>query len=84
MALKKSVVFKGIHVPDAYIKIVSTTVLPGNTQIDCAIGFFAYEGAPAFTSTSAQCAYDIDGHNPVKQGYMQIKLLDEFVNSQDC
>lgn len=38
----------------------------------------------AFDTNNYLCNYDIDGENPIKQAYLHLKTLPEFVDAVDC
>ena len=84
MALKKTIDFRGIPVTDAYIRIDTATINSGNERIDFIVHYMASGDSISFNSVSFQCAYDLLGDNPVKQGYEYLKSLDQFVDAEDC
>lgn len=47
----------------------------------------SYENANAslpFDTKAHECAYDIEGDNPIAQGYIYLKTLPEFSDAKDC
>jgi hypothetical protein len=84
MALKKNLEFRGILVPDAYIKIATTTIIAGNEWIDFCVHYLATDTGSPFNSVNVQCAYNLLGDNPIKQGYEHLKTLPEFEGCTDC
>lgn len=82
MALSKTLEYKGIPVPNAYIKVWR---FAGNKdQIHFDAGFHSAEGAEMFESKAYSFNLDLNGDNPVKQAYLYLKTLPEFVGSVDC
>jgi hypothetical protein len=41
-------------------------------------------GLPHFADISFNCAYDIQGNNPIAQAYKHLKTLPEFAGATDC
>jgi hypothetical protein len=39
---------------------------------------------PHFSDVDYQCAYSLDGKNPIKQAYEYLKTLDNFSSAVDC
>jgi hypothetical protein len=37
-----------------------------------------------FNTKTYSCVYDINGENPIKQAYLYLKTLPEFLNATDC
>ncbi|WP_448144623.1 hypothetical protein [Pseudomonas silesiensis] len=84
MALRKSIEFKGIAVVDAYIKIATTSIPFGNDRLEVYVHYMASPEAPPFNTEGFQFAYDIEGENPIKQAYEQMKALEAFAGAEDC
>lgn len=84
MALRKSVIFKGIPVPNAYITVVTPTIHSGNKDMSFGIQYSVDAGNPAFFADSGACLYDLKGGNPIEQAYAHLKTLHEFEGCLDC
>lgn len=78
MALRKSVVFKGISVQNAYITVVTPTIHSGNKHMSFSIQYAVDEGRPVFLADSGDCPYELEAANPVEQAYLHLKTLPEF------
>jgi hypothetical protein len=39
---------------------------------------------PHFSDSQHECSYDLNGVNPIKQAYEQLKTLPEFAGAIDC
>ena len=82
MALQKTVVFKGITVGGAYIKIQSFSGSKDLLKFEVATHSRA--GEQALTVASFEVPYSIDGANPIKHAYEHLKTLPEFAGAVDC
>lgn len=86
MALFKNITtLQGITVPNAYAKIGSVTIINKN-QLVFNLQYFVnnLKENPQFFEESFVCSYDINGANPLIQGYLYLKNLPDFVTSQNC
>lgn len=84
MALKKDVVLEnGIKVDAAYIKVGTVSVVE-KTKISFSVFYSVDPQKSAFKESSFECAYVIDGENPIKQAYEHLKTLPEFSGAVDC
>lgn len=83
MALKKSVLFKGINIADAYLRIFQ---FEGNKdRLNVGLEFCKDSSSERFDSLTIQnIPFDINGKNPIAQAYDYIKSQPEFADSQDC
>lgn len=82
MALKKTIVFKGIEIKDAYMKVWS---YEGNkSELRCGVSIQVDSNGEMLDSKQYQVPYTLDGENPVKQSYEYLKTLPEFEGAQDC
>jgi len=87
MALSKNYSFKTKYGVDAvvdncYIKINSThTTKSFGTAF---VQFLSVDKSSVFEELPYQFAYDITGENPIKQAYLHLKTLPEFLNATDC
>lgn len=84
MALSKTIVFKGIVVRNAYIRITPVTISPGNSSMEFRIGFLSGPEADVFDSVINKCPYSLLGENPLKQAYAYLKTTAEFSDAEDC
>jgi hypothetical protein len=82
MALQKTVIFKGITVGDAYLKIQSFSGSKELLKFDLAT--HSKSGEQSLAVTSFEIPYSIDGSNPIKQAYGYLKTLPEFAGALDC
>ncbi len=82
MALQKTVIFKGITLDGAYLKIQSFSGSKELLKFDLATHSRA--GEQAITVASFEMPYSIEGANPIKQAYDHLKSLPEFAGAVDC
>jgi hypothetical protein len=86
MALTKDMKFKGVTIPDAYIRVNSFS--GSKAHIAFNVGFYgaADENGERemFDQQAYQCAYDLSGANALVQAYTFIKTLPEYVASVNC
>jgi hypothetical protein len=82
MALSMAVDFKGIHIPNAYIKIASyrgdKDVLAFTVSVHSSIEHEALD------VKNYDCTLDLEAGNPVKQGYEYLKTLPFYSSAVDC
>lgn len=84
MALRKSVVFKGISIPAAYLRVASPTIHTGNAMMSFGLLHSATPEDGVFDVVAMECKYELYGENPIKQAYEHIKSLKEFEGCIDC
>lgn len=84
MALKLSMDFRGIPVSGAYIKVINPTIHEGNTSMSFTVNYSVDSGAVTFNSVYLQTGYSLEGENPIKQAYLQLKGMEEFAGAEDC
>lgn len=84
MALTLSIDFKGITIPGAYVKINSFSILNSLSRAEVYVHYMADSDSLAFHSKMMICPYDINGENPIKQGYEFLKTLEEFSGAEYC
>ena len=82
MALQKTVIFKGITIGGAYLKIQSFSGSKELLKFDLAT--HSQAGEQPVTVTSFEMPYSINGSNPIKQAYEHLKTLPEFAGAVDC
>jgi hypothetical protein len=84
MALKKTVTTQhGLVAEDAYHKVDTVTIVNKN-QIDFVLKSFAAVDKSAFAEVLYSASYNIEGENPIKQAYIQLKKQADFANAIDC
>lgn len=82
MAISKQEIFKGITIPNCYIRIDSFS---GNkTTLNVELGFYVDVELGSFRTSSYTIDYNVSGGNPLEQAYNYIKGLPEFSGSVDC
>lgn len=84
MALKKSsVTVHGISVADAYHRVEGLRFV-GKDKIAFQVRSSLDGVKPHFGDEQHECAYALDGDNPIKQAYTHLKTLPEFAGATDC
>jgi len=81
MALQKTVTYKGITINDAYLKIWH--IEGDKTTMKFGLGTFAQSDGDMIDSKSYSFSYDIDGANPIQQGYSYLKTLPDYSDATD-
>lgn len=81
MALSKTVEFKGVSINSAYHRVWN--VLVTKDVIKFGVGIYANSNSEMLDSFAYQCAYDLNGANPIKQAYEHLKNLPEFADATD-
>ena len=85
MALKKSVTTpQGFFAVDAYHKVNSIQIADKTRIVFNVAVCKSQDERHVFSVLSFECAYNIDGANPIAQAYLHLKSLPEFVDAQDC
>jgi hypothetical protein len=87
MALSKDFTFKSkygvdVVISNCYIKVDSVNVTKSSAT--AIINFINSEKSCVIEELLCQFAYDITGENPIKQAYLHLKTLPEFLNATDC
>lgn len=82
MALSKDIEFKGISVPSAYHRVWNVSL--SKASMSFGLSVHANAGGEMLSSTAHECAYDINGSNPIRQAYEHLKSLPEFASASDC
>jgi hypothetical protein len=89
MALKKTVVFKGIEIKDAYIKV--SRFEGDKSDLSFGVSYHASANDPSFNTKTFRLKdeeqnvqFVLEGDNPVKQAYEYLKTLTEFNDAVDC
>ena len=87
MALTKTVDFKGISVADAYVKIESAVVMRNSdNEFICRLTFVEKvnrESLEYFNDLTEEFLFDLNGANPLTQGYAFIKTLTRYEGAVD-
>ena len=85
MALKKSVTTpQGFSAVDAYHKVGNVTIADKTRIVFNVEVTKSKEEKNVFSVLSFECAYRLEGNNPIAQAYEHLKTLPEFVDSNDC
>lgn len=87
MAMSKDFTFKSkygvdVVVSNCYIKVDSVNVTKSSAT--AIINFINSEKSCVIEELLCQFAYDITGENPIRQAYLHLKTLPEFLNATDC
>lgn len=84
MAIKKSITtIHGINLNDAYIRVEALRLV-NKSSIAFNVCIYADSEKPMVDGRTVECAYDIDGANPLEQAYSYLKELHEFAGALDC
>jgi hypothetical protein len=82
MAITNNVVYKGIPINNAYIRVWRYE--GDKEKMHFEAGIQASKEGEMITSQGYQFSLNLDGSNPVKQAYEHLKTLPEFANAVDC
>ena len=80
---KEFTTIHGIELPSAYIRVESVRLVT-KSEISFSVCIYADQSKPMVECISAECAYDINGENPIAQAYSHIKTMHEFFDAVDC
>jgi hypothetical protein len=85
MALKKNTkTIQGFDAVDAYHR-VETLRIEGKTKLFFQLNSYKDKAEKvSFDTRGFNCAYDLNGLNPIAQAYTYLKTLPEFAESVDC
>jgi hypothetical protein len=84
MALKKTASnAQGFTAVDAYHR-VENVILVGKDRIAFNVRAYKEQGLPFFADENYNCAYELNGSNPIAQAYAHLKSLPEFAGAVDC
>jgi hypothetical protein len=91
MGLKLSTNFRGVDLPEAYLRVTQVTVTKDSAV--ATVGTFASESAAVPASGPRNCnalayteypfTYDLTGSNPIEQAYVFVKTQPEFEGAID-
>ena len=84
MALKKDMVFSGLEVKDAYIRVEKVSVLNGSPLMEVVALFSAGREHPTLKGECYIADYDPSGDGCIEQAYAHLKTLPEFEGATDC
>ncbi len=83
MALEKTIQTQyGLTANAAYVRVENVNVQ--KTGIKYSVFIYADKTKPCFDSKVFECAYSIQGANPIAQAYEHLKTLPEFAGAIDC
>jgi len=84
MALQKSIVTEqGFDATNAYHLVLAPTLIT-KTRMRFSLGIAKEKGLPFISQQGYECAFDLNGPNPIKQAYLHLKSLPEFADAVDC
>ena len=85
MALKKTVnTTFGVEIPDAYHRVEQVTLV-GKDKISFRLrSYKSAESQVSFSDAGYECAYTLEGKNPIAQAYEFLKSLEEYEEFVDC
>jgi len=84
MALQKTVTTKhGFTAVNAYHRIEVVSLI-GKEQINFHVRSYVNANKPFFDEQVVTSFYQLDGENPIAQGYAYLKTLPEFAGAIDC
>lgn len=84
MAIRKTVDFKGITVANAYVRVTSLTINANWVRMGFSGHLMVDSESSPFDELVHECAYAIEGGNPVRQAYDYLKTLEKFQGAEDC
>jgi hypothetical protein len=84
MAIRKTIDFKGITVPNAYIQVTSLSIKADWEHMEFSGQMMIDANSPPFDGLSHECPYNLEGGNPVRQAYDFLKTLEKYAGSEDC
>lgn len=82
MALQSTVTYKGIEVPNCYIRV--GTYNGDKNSLIFTIEYKANSDLETFYSKNMAIDIDLEGSNFIVQAYEYLKTLDEFADATDC
>jgi len=82
MALKQDIVFRGIAVRGAYLRVSAFSGDKGT--LNYTVSFHTAAGSEVFDTRNFSMSYQLAGSNPVQQAYLDLKAMPEFESAQDC
>lgn len=82
MAFYQTCKILGVDVKDAYVKISYISLL--KDSLTATMVWKAEPGLPTLKTHSYALKYDINGENPLRQTYVQLKNHPDFEGVIDC
>lgn len=83
MALQKTIQTTfGFEIKNAYVRVEGVRVSKNSIQFQARTS--VDNEKPHFLDLQYECAYSLDGENPIKQAYEHLKTLPEFTGAIDC
>lgn len=83
MAILNDTEFKGISIPQAYIKVMHYDGC--KNSLNYTIGYHAKQGGQlVFTEQYTVDYFNLEGDNAIKQAYVHLKSIDKFKSASDC
>jgi len=83
MALQKTIQTNfGFDVKNSYIRVEGVRIEKDKIQFQVRASVDGIK--PHFADFSYECAYLIEGENPIKQAYEHLKTLPEFAGAMEC
>jgi hypothetical protein len=73
----------GFNVASAYHRVDNISIVNKN-KMSFHLYAFADVNKPFFSERTFEMVYDLTGENPIKQAYLHLKTLPEFLNATDC
>jgi len=84
MALSKTIeTVHGFQAVDAYHRVEAVSLL-SKEQMSFHVRSYMDLDKPFFAEQIITAPYLLEGKNPIKQAYENLKTLPEFIDSQDC
>ena len=81
MALSKTIEVKGLTVQNAYHRVQQVAVTKDALVFSVEVS--ANASSAPISMQAFFCAYDLNGHNAIKQAYEHLKTLPEFADAED-
>ena len=84
MALSKTIgTVQGFQALNAYHRVEAISLI-GKEQISFHVRSYTTKDKPFFVEQVMVAPYQLDGENPIKQAYANLKTLPEFSDAVDC
>lgn len=83
MALLIDFAFRGLSVPQAYVRVVSPTISVDKASIDFGVQYRVSPEAELLDAATYSSPYELQGENPIRQAYAYLKTLPEFADAVD-
>jgi hypothetical protein len=85
MAIKLTVTTpQGFEATNAYHRVESVHLLSKEKIRFFLCAYKSENESSSFDIHTFECAYDLNGDNPIKQAYVFVKTLPDFENATDC